>query len=368
MSFWLDHCIHTSCLDSTPDSVTEDLWSILDPIPQPNADTPSAFVARGDTVRVKNFAFFNRPEMRQLDWPTRTGGIRNQADLLIVEHCRFDSVSAAIERGEEIRLSNCEFHECLWKCVWTSVTGRLEARNCYFDGESGYAFILAHDSTIIESCVFGCNPSGHFVGLSGNDVQVRGCRFGPCDGNLSTVYVYPRSNCVIEGCDFDGMEDMYMLLEIDVACEETDFPPIVVRDNTFHQFSVRNSAIEMWCVEGTNGYVGMLDDNTFDIGAGIGIPGSSVSVSGSALMRGNRFEEIRPEGTADVYAHTITASGTLTARDNQFLGPGLGAATNGPPFDARWNWWGDSTGPYNASENPKVRERKWAGVCSFSHG
>lgn len=336
----------------SPDSVAEELWTVLDPIPLPDADTPSAFVARGDTVRITNFAFFNRVEMRQPDWPTRTGGIRNQTDLLEVEHCRFDSVSSAIERGARIRTTHCEFRGCLWKCIWTEQWGILEARHCYFDGESGYAYILGYDGTTIDSCIFGCNPSGHFVGLGRSNIRVRDCVFGPCDGAFSTLFFGASQDVLVERCTFLDIDDVSIILQVDVRCTESFAPPIIVRNNVFRGFDGVNYAMSFWCQSDCTGFIGLAEGNLFTNGEA-SFHGGAINVSGSAVVDGNTFEEVRPEGTADVYAHMITASGTLTARDNLFLGPGLGAATEGPPFDARWNWWGDSTGPYSASENPE---------------
>ncbi|MBK6766577.1 MAG: T9SS type A sorting domain-containing protein [bacterium] len=336
----------------SPDSVAEELWTVLDPIPLPDADTPSAFVARGDTVLIKNFAFFNRAEMRQPDWPTRTGGIRNQSDFLIVEQCRFDSVSAAIERGPYIRALHCEFRGCLWKCIWTEQWGRLEARHCYFDGESGYAYILAYDHTTLDSCVFGCNPTGHFVGLGTRHIRVRDCVFGPCAGAFSTLFLGVSEDVLVERCTFVEIDSVSIILQVDVRCTESLTPPIILRNNMFREFDGVNYAMSFWCQSDCTGFIGLCESNAFTDGVAQ-IHGGAINVSGIAMLHGNTFHEILPNEQADVYADNITSLGALTARDNQFLGPGLGAATNGPPFDARWNWWGDSTGPYSPSENPE---------------
>ncbi|MBK6765588.1 MAG: hypothetical protein IPG71_04440 [bacterium] len=44
-----------------------DLWSLLDPIPLPDADTPSCLSITADTAFIKNIAFFNRVEYRETE-------------------------------------------------------------------------------------------------------------------------------------------------------------------------------------------------------------------------------------------------------------------------------------------------------------
>ena len=217
---------------SIPDSTNQALWTILDPISQPDADTPSALTLFSDTVLVKNFVFFNRPEMRQYDWPTRTGGVLNNADILNIQDCRFDSVSGGINEGQLIVLLRTTFQGCLWRCVWTSEEGRLDASNSSFDG-NGYSMILAHDYSHIDSCRFTCNPNGHFVGLFGEGLRVTNCEFGPCVGSTSTMFLYVETDVVIEGCTFTGIDRVPIILEADVVCTESDLPPIIVRGNKF---------------------------------------------------------------------------------------------------------------------------------------
>jgi len=49
-----------------------ELRTLLDPIPD-GPDTPSVAIFYGDSVVIRNFAFYNRPEMRQEGFATRTG-------------------------------------------------------------------------------------------------------------------------------------------------------------------------------------------------------------------------------------------------------------------------------------------------------
>lgn len=147
----------------SPDTV-ETEWTVLDPIPPVNADTPSVVTLVGDSVVLKNIAFFNRLELRQPDWATRAGGVRNFCQLLRVSNCRFDSVSAAIWGGACIILDTCEFSGCVWQCVDpTSPTGSVTANSCLFDG-AGYTLVSGFDHSSFRFCNFKCNSQGgHFL-------------------------------------------------------------------------------------------------------------------------------------------------------------------------------------------------------------
>lgn len=334
-----------------PDDVPPVSWTVLDPIPLPDSDTPSAFVLTADSVYVRNFVFFNRPEMRQLDWPTRTGGIRSYSTLLDVQSCHFDSVSAAIDHGMNIQIRDCRFSGCLWKCVWTEVDGLLKAQNCAFDG-SGQALILAYDNSIIDSCEFQIDSWGHMMGLFGTNIAVRDCRFGPSLATSSSFYIWPMGGVLIENCVFEALNHAQVILEANIVCGVDSLQPITIRGNTFRNFQTTQPAIQLWCQTG-EGDAGLVERNVFEDGGASTGNAVGISVSGSAILEDNIFENLIPEDTPDVFATSIVSQGTLIARDNHFLGPGLAARASGVSFDARWNWWGDSTGPFNASLNPE---------------
>ena len=101
------------------------------------------------------------------------------------------------------------------------------------------------------------------------------------------------------------------------------------------------------------GNAGLVEENHFIDGDASTVNGTALSVSGSLVANHNIFENLGPLDHPDVYATNIVQTGTLQARFNQFLQPGLAAQSSNHLFDARWNWWGDGSGPYNGSFNPE---------------
>lgn len=331
------------------------LRTILNPSPPTNADTPSVFVVAHDTAVVKNLAFFNRVELRQPDWATRSGGIRNFAQHLIVEDCRFDSVSAAIDGGAQINASDCIFQDCVFFCIRPINNGRVNLANCTFDG-AGYSLIYSGSYSTIENCRFVCNSAGgHFLQVSGSGVRVQDCTFGPCVGAFSILEAGPDSNIVIERCLFIGLDRAICILSVYAECSDS-IEPIEIRDNIFEDYHTVPPAsgvmaIFARCSNFEHGKVAVIRDNVFRNGDGSTVWGTGVSLQGNSQLLNNVFEDLNPEDRPDVQAEG-TALDSVVARFNQFLLPGLAASTASAYFDARENWWGDSTGPFNANANP----------------
>lgn len=339
-----------------PDSFAPELWTVLDPIPLPDADTPSAFTLLSDSVWIENFVFYNNSEMRQTVWPTRSGGIRNEARMLSISRCRFDSVSAAIDHGGDIRVFDSVFQGNVLHCIWPRPEGRIQLYNCSFSGV-GQVLVLGYDSSIVENCTFNFSPQGHFMGLFGSALRVTNCRFDSCSNSFSLFYLWPIQGSVIDRCSFTRIRNVQPILEVNGRCEIDDQAPIVISNCTFEDYYVTPPrsgivAIQLWCQQG-EGNVGEVVNCDFRDGNAPTLPGTGISVSGSATLIDNRFENLTPEDHSDVYVTSIVAVGTTIARNNTFLPPGLAATTDGPPFDARGNWWGDSTGPYNGFGNPE---------------
>ncbi|MCB1060779.1 MAG: T9SS type A sorting domain-containing protein [Calditrichaeota bacterium] len=339
----------------SPDSVEPELWTVLDPIPLPDADTPSAFLVTEDTVRVRNFVFFNNREMRQTVWPTRSGGIRNEADVLIVEHCRFDSVSSAIDQGYDIRVTGSAFAACPLHCVWPATGGRIQLRDCTISG-TGQVLVLGYDGSLVENCTFKQSPQGHFMGLFGEALRVTDCRFDSCSNSLSLFYLWPLRGSEITRCTFTRINNVQPILEISVACEVQGETPIVISECTFDDYFITPPrsgivALQLRCLQG-EGIAGEVSSCCFRNGDAPTLPGTAMSISGSAFVRNSIFENLTPTNQPDVYVSNSGTTGGLVARNNQFLPPGLAAATSGGMFDARENWWGDSTGPYSPTFNP----------------
>ncbi|MCL4305584.1 T9SS type A sorting domain-containing protein [bacterium] len=333
------------------------LRSTLDPIPS-GVDTPSAAVFGGDSVAIRNFAFFNRHEYRQYGAATRTGGVRFMGTALSLENCRFDSVSRGVRGGARLYLRNCIFEGCYRDCVTPSVYGMVDCRDCSFDGE-GPHLLKCYSNSVVRNCTFLCNrQQSEFLIILGSSITVSGCRFGPCYSAFPVLSLYSQGNCLIENCAFEGIERAYSLIDGSVDCDEMfEHAPITIFNNEFVDFhgvgpASGTTAIQISCQGSTNENIAHIESNSFQNGSSTIGPGvrSNLRVS----LANNQFADLFPENLGDVWLFG-SVSGITLARDNMFLPPGLAAQTDGMPFDARENWWGDSTGPYHSVFNPEGR-------------
>ncbi|MBL0062250.1 MAG: right-handed parallel beta-helix repeat-containing protein [bacterium] len=333
-----------------------DFRTILDPIPA-SLDTPSTAVFSGDTVVVKNFVFYNQPGIRQPVWATRVGGIRHEGNFLRIVNCQFDSVSKAVDASREISAINCDFNGCLWQCLYASSTGVIESEECNFDG-SGPWLVYGSSGSTFQNCTFRRSETGgtHLLQLYGQDILVSGCRFGPSGRGFSLLVVSPQGNCKITDCIFEDISGTPNLIEAYLNCPVDADTPIVISNNVFRHYwgeqSGGTTAIGLSCQTQNAGYFGVVEGNLFENGNSIAsnIPG--VAIAGSADLTGNIFENLLPTTNPDVFALN-TPQDTIRARSNQFLEPGIAAAAENAFFDARENWWGDSTGPYHPNLNPE---------------
>ncbi len=325
----------------------------LDPIIT-EPDTPSTIQVSADTVLIKNLAFFNCAGLRQ-DFATRSGGVQNSASKLIVQNCRFDSVSAAIRHGHSIEVLDCRFTGCVRTAIQADSGGRITARRCTFEA-SAYSIVTGYDGTIIEDCEFICNTQyGHYVVLGGEGIVVRNCRFGPCLGAFSVLSIYSTGSNVIEENVFEGLNRSVSIIEAESDCSTLGGVPLTIRANVFqNNYTVPphqgTTAIDARCADETYGKLVVIQSNMFADGSTT-VLASGLYLKGSALLEDNTFVDLLPEDRPDVYSDGERED-TVFARNNSFLFPGLAAKTLESYFDARENWWGDSTGPFNSALNP----------------
>jgi hypothetical protein len=340
-----------------PADTVAELRTLLDPIATAAPDTPSVFVISSDSASIANFAFFNRPELRQPGAPLRSGGIRNNAHFLRLKTCLFDSVSSAIWGGARIELESCVFQGCVKQCILPSTNGSVLAEDCSFES-GGFALVTAYGNSRFENCAFVCNTlGGHFLNQFGANVLISNCNFGTCSGGFAVMYVNPVENVIIENCRFEGLQNVDGILQIQAWCTNDTAPPLTIRGCSFHNFHVvpphqSGIAVDCQCTDGQTGLACRLEDNLFIDGSVNDQLAVGVRSFASIELHRNTFDSLLPTSIPDVYNWNTDQLEAIFARDNLFLPPGLAASSAGGVFDARENWWGDSTGPYNGSQNP----------------
>ena len=182
------------------------------------------------------------------------------------------------------------------------------------------------------------------------------CVFDSCTETLSPVYMWALEGSVIRGCLFTGIRGPAALLEVNGRCEDNGLAPLTIRECVFENYSMNETqigvtAVSITCQEG-DGIAGRIMECDFRNGALQNSSGIGIFASSMVLLERNTFQNLLPADRADVYVTDLIAEASAQSRNNQFLPPGLAAATSGGMFDARENWWGDSTGPYSPTFNP----------------
>ncbi len=339
-----------------PADTTADFVTLLDPIVT-GIDTPSVFVVNGDSTVIRNFMFFNRPEIRQTGTPFRSGGVRCLRNYIRFQNCIFDSVISSVWGGNIVVLDSCQFRGCVSQCVLPSMQASVVAQNCSFES-GGFALITAYSNSQFTSCRFLCNTSRiHFLNLFGSNISIDGCKFGPCLAGSPVVSIIDAEIALIQDCQFVGLSGVQRIIDVSSVCSNNIAAPVTVRRCEFRGYhpippAQGGTAITSSCSQGTLGLSMQIENCVFVDGEIEGAYAPGVQTSSNVEILGCIFDSLSPNTAPDVYAIRPWQD-SVYARNNSFLPPGLAARTAGSYFDARENWWGDSTGPYNINENPE---------------
>ena len=326
------------------ESAVDSLRPVVDPSTLPDPTTTSCLVWNGPNCQIENFVFRNRSAM----YPrpvTTDGGVILNAIAASFRNCTFDSTNAGLYVSGFMLLTmgSCQFVDCPGATV-AGEWARIVAENCYFENygmrpDSGsvfshctfdslrkYAMIPLGD-LLLESCIFqnGNSPNWPMIDAGYVNPTVRNCIFRNSIVAHSVFFI--SRNCsrdmLIENNLFENVtstaED-YGRAGLLWSCSSSNGPSVVtIRGNTFVNCSAP--------------------------GAGKCVQSPSNDLS-TVYLDHNRFINIEGDGPT-----LAMHSGYVIARDNIFINTNFALSTDGF-CDARYNYWGDPTGPYNAINNP----------------
>ncbi len=336
------------------DSVSEDhRGPIIDPSTLPNPTFQTCLQTIADTAVIAKFVFRNGAAMYP-HYVDSMGGIRHRGFRLDLRNCTFDSVFMAIFANghRNINLSSCDFFDCSGCCA-LALNSTVTAFYCSFECiNSIWASVGGSSGSQIENCSFhGAHTSWHELTLTGSDVVIRNCNFTPSGPVPAGVaYVGDPHDGVIENNGFFGCETGFAL-GISGSCEDY----ALVRGNRFrgtarhselHGGTCLGAAAESLCI----GVI--IEENAFEDGDARS-SAKAISAGGSGIqIRRNRVTAMRPDSLAAMFCQ-----GDILIRDNYFADNGLALRTQydgdfNDTVDARFNWWGHSTGPYHPLLNP----------------
>ncbi len=335
----------------------------IDPAPLPGSDSLSCItIPAGGAMTIKDFRFFNGPAMhinRNAYFP---GGIWNfSEDSLILRRCVFDSVFMGFRYGSptiwnHTTIENCQFTN-MYSCGGSK--GPLTVRDCLFQGVNQYG-IGGRDSVLIERCRFiGRMVWGGWTGVYGIDDTIRNCVFGPGECSEWLEVAVRGGSTLVEG---NVMDSVRVTGEFCVLYFR-DGAPLEFRGNLFtHLYGtgplpIRGTHYGYENSDGAHPLGLRMEANTYadcQLGQGFGWMFEKIlNAWGTCQITGNHFIRLRPRENPVIQPSDTIADRQLI-RNNIFVGTGFatGCINDSARLDARWNYWGDSTGPFHIEQNP----------------
>jgi hypothetical protein len=323
------------------DSV-DPLRPIIDPSSLPDANTLSCMFLFGSNVVVENFTFRNGLEMFP-HTPSNEGGVIVSGDSCTFRNCSFDSTSIGIysTSAVAIQLDHCNFKNCGILSVSTAFA-QLSARNCNFNSRG----VSCGPNSQFFECSFDSISTSYALRLSGPS-HLEDCIFHSHDAiGMSTIEGSNVSGEIL-GSSFSSCSPSMFALgfirdcSADLLIENTSFSDI-----TPHSQAGRT--ISFGCTGNTTGGFVTLRNNTFIHcnGNSNGKCFRTGNDSSAVVFERNRFIDNFGNGSAV----SLNSNGSQL-RDNVFINNGY-ALSSLYSCDARLNFWGDPSGPYNETHNP----------------
>ena len=347
----------------------------IDPSSLPESDTLACLMLPvGCSASIERFAFVNHAAMfPRPDTGNYPGGISYfTSDSITIRECLFDSVYGGLvyptpTATADLTVEHCLFQNMTNGCVATR--GSLQMSDCLIRGHN-YAGVGTRYSSIIERCHFEGDCDTEWLGVYRWDNIVRDCIFGPGTCQWHPLYIYSwGSNRVTRNVFQEiGLGESLMY----VTLHEGD--PVVIDSNVFedgYMFIYQSAPIIIYEEPEAIGSVEVhISDDWFLRNQGA-VPGVEVPKLFSiytaicpTFLERNRFIANTPL-EAPVYM-VDTAASIHRLSDNAFIHNGDAVYSNYGTLEASSNYWGDSTGPYHAGQNPNGRGDSIQGSVDFT--
>lgn len=314
---------------------------IIDPSNLPNAQDITCITTNAP-MWIDSISFRNGAAMYPRGPGNQSGGVLLHATNCRIAYCQFDSVYNSVVSFDNIEIYDTDFFECINLCVGTTPDASVRAERCSFSG-SGIALVQSRGGATIRNCVFSDLGLRHFLNFDGDVLLVEENHFGP--SVPGSFYKFQFSNCsgsfadnILEACH-NNAGIIYVIPDCDA-----DF---LISRNLIQDVAASNYTIgvDVSCPDNCRL---TIEDNTLLNANFSAVAGKAITVySGTFTAKRNRFINLLPLDEPVIYSED---SGSLV-KENVFIGNGFGIYSE-DELDARNNFWGDSTGPYNALHNP----------------
>jgi hypothetical protein len=338
---------------------------VIDPSPLPNSSRLACLYASAGTWTIEDFVFRNRRPM----YPhTGCGGVYAGRHTRL-RRCLFDSTYESIESHTGVIMEECRFSDVQGRGI-SPTTPHITATDCEFTGNCPWAIVWCGDSCTFDRCWFHDNTAQQeLVVAYGRDIVFRNCLFGPYRLTMEQPLMLDVMDCLLEGNVFRYCHQNWEIVQVACSCSH----PTVFRGNTFLCDPPPNLPIQpSWVVTAGCGVSGPCDGSRF--GDNIFFDGDTavgptfIALWTDATHFHNRFTRVRPDTMcAALRAEGYVPMVTMTCLDNLLYNNGIAIINHMSLLtDARWNWWGDSTGPYHATLNPEGRGDEVRGSVLFT--
>ncbi|MBI5060150.1 T9SS type A sorting domain-containing protein [candidate division KSB1 bacterium] len=320
---------------------TVDPSLMTDPVPRGCLTIPD-----GADAIVRNFRFRTRTSIAER--AHHSGIVCGEAHA-VFEYCVMESLRTglrAIAAGSTlISLDHCIFRADSFYCIYAHQT-TVTADYCDFSGPDIYQLLCGSGSRI-TNCHF--RDGDHtLLGIGGIDVVVRGCVFGPSPPlNFPALVCDNFGGSIIDNV-FSNLQQGQEVLGVTIDCAQ----PLRITGNTFYQnrgaIMQPRAQIRFSCLDGDQLQPVVLERNVLAACSVNGLSKALSIVAGVRAFR-NRISDMQPPRVPAVHSNTTDS---VVFRENVFMNNGFGMTLWNGEIDARWNYWGDSTGPFHPDLNP----------------
>lgn len=298
--------------------------------------------------------------------PVQVGGIDNTvgARYLSVSDCRFDSVYCGVYGGGVVELDRVRMLDSRLFAIFRGDTTRFEARDCVFHGSVPLYLVTGWSGSQFVRCSFQNDGPGDMLHIGVGRLLVSGCTFGPFSASCgNAVVVYAGSGTIIENNLFHdcvvGTSVLHVAQATCTTIVQPNFEEPIIRNNVFRDNSALGCqggySLELHCDGESSTHLATVEANQFSDLLSHGVYATAIYVyEGAATLLNNQFDHLLPDEGAAIYAFGVVSPETLMMRDNSFTNLEVAVEHQSAQVitDARWNWWGHNSGPFNPFSNP----------------
>lgn len=328
---------------------------VVDPSTLENSDSLACLRTNNGEVYVERIWFRNRNQMFPHDGNSG-GGIVNGFSHLYLTDCVFDSTyRGVLSIFAPVTALRCVFIRSVGSCLRLS-DAPVVARHCFFECiNTDWSAVIGGSNSTIEYCQWQgfMGLWEWWLALGGENYRVTNCVFGPGGGsNMPLIHLVGHDSEVKNNL-FTRCESRGYVVDLNGGCDGVQ----AFTNNQFVNTDLHFDDDEGFACLIFGGQVdglsqpcisSLVESNTFE-GTEGGLAASAVSALGPDGLFHNQFRDLNSPAH---FAVKVSCE-DVVIRDNIFSNTVLAVESENQNYvDARYNWWGHQSGPYNSTNNP----------------